>query len=78
MLSPERIVEVARQAANERGYAVFADYNEDLRREICAERTLEPTQAGFYPFTIKSVLKSAGWRSEEGHPGRPARFFPPA
>ena len=62
MLNPERIVEIAKQAANRRGYAIYADYDEDLQHEICVERTLKPTRAGFYLFTIKNTLKKAGWR----------------
>ena len=78
MLDPERIVEIARQAANRRGYVMYADYNEDLRHEICVERTLQPTLAGRYLQTIKSVLERARWIHEDGRRGRPARFYPPA
>jgi len=49
MLNPERMVEIVKQAANYRGYTTYADYNDDLRQDICIERTLEPTRAGFYP-----------------------------
>ncbi len=73
ILKPERMVEIAQQAASRKGYAIYADYDDDLRNEICSGR-LSP-RAGFYLFTIKDTLKMAGWRCEEG---RPTRFYPPA
>jgi hypothetical protein len=74
MLDEDRIERIARNAAMGRGYAVYADYNEDLREEICQERSLEPTDAGFYLFTIKRTLLKRGWRFAKH---RPARFYPP-
>jgi len=74
VLNENEIVDIASRAARSRGYAVYDDYNEDLRREICEERSLEPTRAGFYLFTIKQTLIRNRWRFEKH---RPARFYPP-
>jgi hypothetical protein len=74
MLDENRILEIARVAANDRGYAIYDDFNEALRREICHERWLEPTHVGWFLFTIKRVLVQAGWTFEKH---RPARFYPP-
>lgn len=75
MLGEKRIVKIAREAANNRGYAVYDDYNEALRQEICQEVSLEPTHAGWYLFTVKRTLIQRGWRFEKN---RPARFDPPS
>jgi len=75
MLDENEIVQIARGATNNRGYAVYDDYNEALRREICQERWLEPTHVGWFLFTIKRTLIRRGW-SFEKH--RPARFYPPS
>ncbi len=75
MLDEGRIVEIARVSSANRGYAVYDDYNEALRREVCQERWLEPTQVGFFLFTIKRTLIQRGWRFEKH---RPARFYPPS
>jgi len=72
VLTQERIIEIAKQAANRNGYAIYADYDDDLREEIC-KGELSP-RAGFYLFTIKDTLKGAGWRCKEG---RPTQFYPP-
>jgi hypothetical protein len=74
VLNQEKIVKIAREAANHRGYTVYDDYNEALRHEICHERLIEPTHAGWYLFTIKRTMINAGWRFEKH---RPARFYPP-
>ncbi len=73
MLSEDRIIQIASDAANNRGYAIYDDYNEALRQEIC-ERRLEPARAGFFLFTIKETLIQNRWRFEKH---RPARFYPP-
>lgn len=75
MLGEDKIIQIARDAANNRGYAVYDDYNEALRQEVCQERWLEPTQVGFFLFTIKRTLIQGGWRFEKH---RPARFYPPS
>ncbi len=74
MLDEDRIVRIASNAVRSRGYAIYDDYNEDLRQEICQDRSLEPTHAGWYLFTIKRTLIQRGWRFEKH---RPARFYPP-
>jgi hypothetical protein len=74
MLTEERTLQIAREGARTRGYAIYDDYNEDLRQEICQERSLEPSHAGWYLFTIKRTLINRGWRFEKH---RPARFYPP-
>lgn len=33
-----KIVQIARDAANNREYAAYDDYNEALRKEICQEK----------------------------------------
>jgi hypothetical protein len=72
MLTSEGIIQIAKRATSHNGYAIYADYADDLREEIC-KGELSP-RAGFYLFTIKSTLKDAGWRCKEG---RPTRFYPP-
>ena len=74
MLTEDRTVQIATDGVRTRGYAIYDDFNEDLRQEICQERSLEPTQAGWYLFTIKRTLINRGWRFEKH---RPARFYPP-
>ena len=74
MLDEDRIIRIAGEAASDRGYAVYDDYNEALRQEICQERWLEPTHVGWFLFTIKRTLVQRGWRFEKH---RPARFYPP-
>ena len=75
MLDDQRIIKIAAEAAKNRGYAVYDDYNDALRQEICQEKSLEPTHAGWYLFTIKRTLLRRGWRFEKH---RPARFYPPS
>ena len=75
MLSENRIVQIARDGVRARGYAIYDDFNEAMRQLICQERSLEPTQAGWYLFTIKRTLINRGWRFEKH---RPARFYPPS
>lgn len=75
MLNEDRTIQIAMDGVRTRGYAIYDDFNEALRQLICQERSLEPTQAGWYLFTIKRTLVNRGWRFEKH---RPARFYPPS
>ena len=75
MLDERAIVDIARNASTRRGHAVYDDFNDALRKEICEQRWLQPTRVGWYLFTIKGALLRSGWRFQKE---RPARFYPPA
>jgi len=70
----DEIVKIARKAAEERGYAIYADFNEYMGQKM-AQRRLKPTGGGWYHFIIKEALEVAGWKCETAH--RPTRFYPP-
>jgi len=71
------IIKIAWQAAEKRGYAIYADYNEHMKQLICEGR-LEPVNGGRYQFTIKERLVADGWEHIPSGPHDPARFYPPS
>lgn len=73
-ISEDEIVKIAREAAEKRGYAIYADYDEYMGQKI-ARRRLNPTGGGWYHFIIKEALEAAGWKRDTAH--RPTRFYPP-
>lgn len=73
----DEIIKIAWQAAEKRGYAIYADYNEHMKQLICEGR-LEPVNGGRYQFTIKERLVANGWEHIPGGPHDPARFYPPS
>ena len=70
----EDLVKVARETAEKRGYAIYADFNEYMGQKM-AQRRLKPTGGGWYHFTIKRALEATGWKRDTAH--RPTRFYPP-
>ncbi len=56
MLNRERILSIARKAAEGKGYVLYTDFDEYLRELICKEKTLQPTKAGFIQYEIKAIL----------------------
>ena len=56
MFEDKRILAIARNAVNNRGYVLYADFDEYLRELICKEGTLPPTKAGFSQYKIKAIL----------------------
>ncbi len=76
----DEIVKIARKAAEERGYAIYADFNEYMGQKM-AQRGLKPTGGGWYLFFIQKALEGARWKRETEHwptAHWPTRFYPPS
>ncbi len=71
----DEIVKIAWEAAEERGYAIYADFNEYTGRKM-AQRRLKPLRGGRFHHIIWDTLRAYGWNRETAH--RPTRFYPPA
>lgn len=74
VMDAKKIIRIARRAAKNRGYAVYADYN-DYLADLIAEGDLEPVRAGWTLQEIRKALEGAGWYFFEGSGRRPARFY---
>ena len=78
MLDEERLVETARDAATNRGYAVYRDFYDDyveaLRKDESSDNWLEPDNIAWYLFVVRRSLVQRGWKVGKG---RPPRFYPP-
>ena len=75
MFDQKRILAIASEAVNRKGYVLYEDYNEYLRELICKERKLEPSRAGQSLREIRAILKSNGYISQEKR-GEKTRFYP--
>lgn len=78
----DEIIKIAREAAKKRhgGYAIYDDYNEFMKRIICQEGLLKPTDGGRFQQEIRRSLFAERWTSEDGNQGyghRETRFYPP-
>jgi len=72
-IKEDEIIKIARKAAEKRGYAIYADYNEYMRPKICQGK-LEPVRAGWFLYEIRATLVADEWIHSSGHPE--ARFYP--
>jgi hypothetical protein len=70
-LTPARILEIANAAVKSKGYAAYADFNDDLFLEIMAGRP--PHEIGWRLNEPRNVLRANLWTID----GKPAKFFPP-
>lgn len=70
-LTPQRVLDIAVAAARSKGFAEYADFQDDMLLEILAGR--KPNEIGYRLFEIEKVLKAHFWTKG----GRPARFVPP-
>ena len=71
----DEIIRIAREAAEKRAYAIYADYNEYMRELICHQDSLDPVRAGRFLQHIRRTLLEDEWISSPGHPE--TRFYPP-
>ena len=70
----DELVKIAREAAEKRGYAIYADFEEYMEQKRI-QKKLKFRSGGFYHFKIKKPLEAAGWKCETTY--RPTRFYPP-
>lgn len=75
----DKIVTIAEEAAEKRGYAIYADYNEYMEPKI-RQAQLEPADIGRVQekilLVIKETLATNGWTPTWGN--RERRFYPPS
>ena len=71
-LSPQRILQVAREAVSRQGHVRYEDYDTDLL--IGELNGVRPSKGAWRLFRIKQVLIDNSWRYE----GRPGKFYPPS
>ncbi len=74
----DELIKIAWEAAGERGYAIYADFNEYMGQKM-AQGRLKPTGSGWFHHTIKRALVQGGWIWMPRMPsyGRPeTRFYP--
>jgi len=72
----DEIVKIARKAVEERGYAIYEDYEEYLKQRMLREGLkLSNWDIPEIKFEIRGTLLAAGWTSSPGHPK--TRFYPP-
>ena len=69
-LSPQRILQVARESVKHQGYVLYSDFDADLLIEIL--NGIHPSTIAWRLFTIKNTLEAHLWRYE----GR-SKFLPP-
>ncbi len=69
-LSPQRILQVAREAVNRQGFVLYSDYDSDLLIEILYG--VHASTIAWRLFTIKNTLEAHLWQYE----GR-SKFLPP-
>ena len=69
-LSPQRILQVARQAVKHQGFVLYSDFDADLLIEIL--NGIHPSTIAWRLFTIKNTLEAHLWRYE----GK-SKFLPP-
>ena len=72
----DEIAKIACEAAEERGYAIYEDFNEFMKQLICQGGRLKPSRAGRFLQHIKMTLRTDGWIPSQGHPE--TRFYPPS
>ena|SRR6266545_5610526 len=69
-LSPQRILQVAREAVNRQGFVLYSDFDADLLIEILDG--VHPSSIAWRLFTIKNTLEAHLWRYQ----GK-SKFLPP-
>ena len=69
-----RILEIAREAAKNRGFVIYDDYNEYMQQEI-RQRKIKPEWLGSFYIIVKGVLLADGWEASWDNHER--RFYPP-
>jgi len=72
----DEIVKIAREAADERGYAIYDDYEEYMKQRMLREGLkLSNWDIPNIKFEIRGTLRAAGWVPSPKHPE--TRFYPP-
>lgn len=72
----DEIVKIARKAADERGYAIYRDFDEYMEQKK-VQKKLKFRRGGWHYLEILNHLEDAGWKHIPGWSRDPARFYPP-
>jgi hypothetical protein len=72
ILTFDRILEVAEEAAKGKGYVAYSDYDPDLLAEVL-NGSRAPSALGWRLQSIRDALMQKRWKPI----GRPVRFYPP-
>lgn len=72
MLDRQQILNIAKMATQDKGYVVYADFDDYLRKVIC-NKEWPASKAGWILYPLKQVLLENGYRYSKV--GREGRFY---